>query len=281
MALKKCKECGGVVSSQAENCPHCGAPVDNDGGSEGPNNNGRKVVIIVLAALIVGGFAWYLIAADKKRKLAEAQRIEQARLDSIAEVERLEAARLDSIREDSIRRNFSTPDLAFFSLKGHVKSVTYSDNDILPFYYATLQKNPTFNFSEDGTLENLPRGAYRSNGRIAGQNITWGEEWEQGKFKFSWANGHVSSSSSQFYEAASDNGYKYDSAGNLIASYYEGGGEGMIFKESATYNYTDFDDNGNWITCKATKISSEGYEDDAAPERTVTHPTITRTIEYW
>ncbi|TYP00153.1 hypothetical protein EDC39_101313 [Geothermobacter ehrlichii] len=25
MALKKCKECGGKISSKAEYCPHCGA----------------------------------------------------------------------------------------------------------------------------------------------------------------------------------------------------------------------------------------------------------------
>lgn len=36
MALEKCRECGGDVSSEAKNCPHCGTPIPQPkGGSPG------------------------------------------------------------------------------------------------------------------------------------------------------------------------------------------------------------------------------------------------------
>ena len=30
MSLMKCVECGGIVSSKAAACPHCGCPIENE-----------------------------------------------------------------------------------------------------------------------------------------------------------------------------------------------------------------------------------------------------------
>jgi len=51
MALKKCKECGGRVSSRANACPHCGAPRKQDGTA-----GAGCIGLIVIAAVVY--FGW-------------------------------------------------------------------------------------------------------------------------------------------------------------------------------------------------------------------------------
>src|SRR5271155_824244 len=49
VAIKKCKECGGLVSTKAKTCPQCGAPVKR-GTSAGVGCLAIIVVVIVIAA---------------------------------------------------------------------------------------------------------------------------------------------------------------------------------------------------------------------------------------
>ena len=52
MALKKCKECGGEVSSDAKTCPHCGAT---------QNKTNWKAIGYMIAAVYAIGFVNWLI----------------------------------------------------------------------------------------------------------------------------------------------------------------------------------------------------------------------------
>ena len=51
MALRKCRECKGSVSSKATVCPHCGAPIKKAGGAGGVSSGCGCLIII---AVIVG-----------------------------------------------------------------------------------------------------------------------------------------------------------------------------------------------------------------------------------
>ncbi|MBC7782696.1 MAG: zinc ribbon domain-containing protein [Burkholderiales bacterium] len=56
MALRNCKECGSKVSSKAQSCPGCGAPVEQEGSFAA----GCLVII-----LIIVGVAVYINSGDK------------------------------------------------------------------------------------------------------------------------------------------------------------------------------------------------------------------------
>lgn len=68
MALINCQECGGMVSSEASNCPHCGNPLKM-GGYNKPqqemNKSSKKIaiilflVIMILLCIIIGGAVYY------------------------------------------------------------------------------------------------------------------------------------------------------------------------------------------------------------------------------
>lgn len=71
----------------------------------------------------------------------------------VTETEGLE--RKDSLFQDTINRDFSTPDLALFDVHGKVKSITYvtGSNENVPFPFFKL--NYPFKFTEKGKIENL------------------------------------------------------------------------------------------------------------------------------
>jgi hypothetical protein len=54
MALIKCKECSGKVSSEAEKCPHCGAPVikEQPHESKKPGCSSRSITILIALILL-------------------------------------------------------------------------------------------------------------------------------------------------------------------------------------------------------------------------------------
>lgn len=55
MGLLKCKDCDGPVSSQAPNCPHCGAPVTPSISKQLFTGLGSIIRIIILLFLVVFG----------------------------------------------------------------------------------------------------------------------------------------------------------------------------------------------------------------------------------
>jgi hypothetical protein len=57
MSLSKCSECGKDVSSKAEKCPNCGAPVKSASGFLGLQNIGclGKIVLVCIGLAFIGG----------------------------------------------------------------------------------------------------------------------------------------------------------------------------------------------------------------------------------
>src|ERR1700675_2058861 len=70
MALRRCKECGRDVSSKADKCPNCGAPIKRKGTSL---SVGCLTLIILVAAT-----AWAMNSISKYQRSPEG-RAEQAR----------------------------------------------------------------------------------------------------------------------------------------------------------------------------------------------------------
>ena len=112
MALIKCNNCGGMVSDKAKACPHCGVPVVTNGSTldygtqaQGSNRNDepkRKsntgfIVAVVLGVLAMVGIGGWLLYDNQQKRIALEQMQEKVRIDSIAEVQRMEQTRLDSI----------------------------------------------------------------------------------------------------------------------------------------------------------------------------------------
>jgi len=52
MALEKCPECGKEISSNAESCPHCGAPTLN-AKSAAASSSAARVILMVMAVMSV------------------------------------------------------------------------------------------------------------------------------------------------------------------------------------------------------------------------------------
>ena len=69
MSLKKCQECGHMVSSSATQCPNCGAYV---------NNSKTALWVIALIALIILGifiyYAWYNSSGQQFKRMQENSR---------------------------------------------------------------------------------------------------------------------------------------------------------------------------------------------------------------
>ena len=84
MALIKCKECEKEISSNAVNCPSCGAPVKPIKKKGGILNYLKKIVItwLVIAAVFYAGFLYVKgavqekVVADKAEKAAKLKRID-------------------------------------------------------------------------------------------------------------------------------------------------------------------------------------------------------------
>jgi hypothetical protein len=53
MALKQCHECNGTVSTEAESCPHCGAPSRKPAGVVRPTKD-RILYHLTTAVLVIG-----------------------------------------------------------------------------------------------------------------------------------------------------------------------------------------------------------------------------------
>lgn len=200
----------------------------------------KRLLIIPLATLLIGysTSSCSLSSSDKTQN------------DSI-EAARLEAARLDSIRQDSIeRRNFTTPDLVFNELHGHVEKCEWSKESDL---YYPMQ----YSYSSEGRLvrskgENTHKYNRDKNGQIVS------EEDGYAKTSFGWSDNKVSKRQlvSCEGETAYGNGathYFYDKNGLLSYTTTDGGeGENGTMRNMKTvYSDYEFDDMGNWISRKS------------------------------
>jgi predicted nucleic acid-binding Zn-ribbon protein len=96
MALMKCPECGGDVSTTAKACPHCGSTVKK------PTSRAAKLVFVAVGVCVVAG----IVAQQQADEARAARSPEQVRADDQA-VARLALAR---VAVKTVKQNLRNPD---------------------------------------------------------------------------------------------------------------------------------------------------------------------------
>ena len=242
-----------------------------------------------LTATIVLSVAIMVSAcAIAQQQGSETQQQEQARQDSINKAleqmrqdsinKAIEQIKLDSIREDSIRRNRVTPDLALFELHGPVKSVNKG--------YITGFADNGANFDKDGKVTSLNKISYinkrgnitrDANGRIKSISCREEEGWptiSSDNITYDGNNLPIKIYG-KYLESTGNSSLKYNN-GLLASETNNFDGEGDITKSTITYTYLKFDKYGNWTSRKASfkNYDYEGYCNSHSE-------TQTRTITYY
>jgi len=105
MALIKCKECEKEISSEAVNCPSCGAPVKPTKKKGGFLNFLKKMVItwLVIVAVFYAGFLYIQNVMEENRIQAEktkAEDAQKAKLKAIEDKKKAEEAAKLKVIED-------------------------------------------------------------------------------------------------------------------------------------------------------------------------------------
>ena len=97
MSLTKCKECGNQLSTKADKCPNCGAPIKKKAkvGCIG------SIIIIVLALILIGKVSNFL---DEKPK--EHKDIEKAKIEVQSEKERKDKERIETAQKKKQQERF-------------------------------------------------------------------------------------------------------------------------------------------------------------------------------
>lgn len=263
----------------------------------------------VIILLLVGGgiYAYFYIKEkedrERKERLEEKEEEDarrQAVADSIAEAERLQAL------DDSLRLNFTTPDLDFLDLKGHVSSVHTrignSDGNI--DIMSMLLNETTIQYDYDGTFSDLPANLDRySTGRPSisrnpdgmVSKIMFRLDYGDDTYTLDWSGKRLTAITD-----ATDEGSVWrqtcssgSSSAPHTASYTYRSSDGTYTTDlSFTFTYYDLDEYGNWRKADVSATGSSRYEtqewDDYYQEwntRTQTEPqnytyTIERFINY-
>lgn len=218
----------------------------------------KKLPLIAFLAIISAGYVASGCSSSSKGKV---------QTDSTTSVDS-EAARLDSLRQDSIaRRNFTTPDLAFNDLHGHVakcewgsESFTYDEN-------GRWTNEPQWNkfdrqYCPDRTKH--PKVIRNKEGYIT--RIYWECDADYEYEDISWKDGKVST---RFLST-----YIYDENGLPISRTDE---EEFDSQVSATYCNYEIDGMGNWVKRDVVEKITDTYQNSVRYEK----KSETRTITYY
>lgn len=189
----------------------------------------------------------------RRAEAEKTQTIEKFRQDSIAQVQKQKKKTLeDSIRKAEMHKNFVTPDLTFFELRGQVKSVSYN------YYEAKLGFKKSASFTANGTVV-TPNGVKlkRSNGKI--KEVEYYEDligqWLGDSFITN-DNGQIISSDYTGPDGSGTEKFYYDDNGRLSKTTTSGHINGEPFHNTSTFSYKSFDQYGNWT--KRIEKSSYG-----------------------
>lgn len=217
----------------------------------------KKLPLIAFLAIISAGY----VASGCSSSSKKVQNDSTVSVDS-------EAARLDSLRQDSIaRRNFTTPDLAFNELHGHVakcewgsESFTYDEN-------GRWTNEPQWNkfdrqYCPDRTKH--PKVIRNKEGYIT--RIYWECDADYEYEDISWKDGKVST---RFLST-----YIYDENGLPISRTDE---EEFDSQVSATYCNYEIDGMGNWVKRDVVEKITDTYQNSVRYEK----KSETRTITYY
>lgn len=231
----------------------------------------KKLPLIAFLGIISAGYVASGCSSSSKGKV---------QTDSATSVDS-EAARLDSLRQDSIaRRNFTTPDLAFNELHGHVAKCEWGSES--EWYYPTVHS-----YSNEGILKNS-KGEYTHTYDRNKEGLIIADEEDFVKTTYKWSDNRISSKQLEYCEGetAYGNGathYFYNSDGVLTHTTTDGGeGEnGKMRNMKTVYSDYQFDEMGNWISRKSTTTYQvDEYGDGSWNNRTDSDKEV-RVITYY
>ena len=199
----------------------------------------------------------------------------------------------DSLRNDSIYRNFTSPDLSFFNVHGRVKSIEYGkDDDTFPL---TAHNDHNIIFDKEGKCNNLVKVFYgKHNAKVVrnneGQVVSMTETPEItdqtiGKESFTWNNNHLVKEEYEGWEWGGEITYSY-SDGHISYINYSYTGDFQEEKTSISLTDFKFDEYGNWISCVArTNTTNYNYDTENGEPKITKEPTqtekVTRKITYY
>ena len=227
--------------------------------------------------------------------------LEKARQDSLKNIDielaRIESLRLDSIRQDSLRgdsmrRNFQSPDLSFFDLKGPVKKcvvsstreISYIENPVLEFDKKGVWINDGWKEDRGLVREEYPEDLHSKierddNGYIIKLKYL-GDFEEMCSENYVWKDGKVmegkNSSNPSFHTV-----YEYD-GGEVSRIYkHDSSEEYKKVEIDQKFTYVDFDEMGNWTKRKVKEeIKGMGWNSHK-PHRETNNFYEIRNITYW
>lgn len=261
--------------------------------------------VICLLLIGCGIYAWYYVKEKEekeRRERQEEQEEQEARAkaiaDSIAEAKRLQD------QEEYERLNFSTPDLTFMSLKGHVQSVHYTIEKNYDWYdiYSMLLKDLTIDYDYDGNFVNLPANlnrdsknpsvSYGSGNMVT--DVIYNYDYSSDDYSLRWNDDYLSGINNEYYYVK----YWEDHSGGTMSSpetirWNMKDDDGNHAEITFNISYTDCDDYGNWRTAKVTASGShtlisqeynyyyEVYERSWETENLNYNYTIKRYINYY
>lgn len=157
---------------------------------------------------------------------------------------------------------FTSPDLKWAHLQGHVKSVTTTIS------YDGSTYDETMEFDEDGMC--IFASEVRVDRNDGGQITMTAEEEYKTKYFYNEA-GYLESQNSNECDWSVWERFTLDERGWIVSSESEGCGDYTI----NTFSYSDIDENGNWLKATEESVYEEEGEKISATE------TITRKITYW
>ena len=279
------------MSDRANECPKCGYSLqstqqDHESAVSKPKSKHAGLwitVAVVLFALLGGGCYWWF--ADSKAKKANAA---QEAATALAERQRL-AEEAEAARQDSILKNFTTPDLMLFDLHGHVKSVTVSDNQSDKF-------NPVYSLARYGEDTSFtPHGNYDSSGwslkRYGSTEISKvSRKMDLGNgnyqvdpydgFTYIWKDGRIVKVDWNESDSGGSYNLDYDNDGRVIKATASSGAENCSSDYTVTFDYIKIDDMGNWTSRTVNVVETTKCE-DCLPETKRYKITETRKITYY
>lgn len=217
----------------------------------------KKLPLIAFLAIISAGY----VASGCSSSSKKVQNDSTVSVDS-------EAARLDSLRQDSIaRRNFTTPDLAFNELHGHVAKCEWGSESFTFDENGRWTNEPQWNkfdrqYCPDRTKH--PKVIRNKEGYIT--RIYWECDADYEYEDISWKDGKVST---RFLST-----YIYDENGLPISRTDE---EEFDSQVSATYCNYEIDGMGNWVKRDVVEKITDTYQNSVRYEK----KSETRTITYY
>ncbi len=250
---------------------------------------------IILGSILLAGSAILNTSCKKQEKAEE-------KADSTAVVSQKEEAKEDTPAEAEEEPEYASADLQTFNLRGKVK-------DVKEYYNDEKEPAQVLGFDQLGRLTTMT--AYSFEGPVTMQYIYKNETSFEGEFKeiegpyartelqrdkqnrlttipcseFEYApDGKLKEYSvSGWEDGTTFTKLTFDEKGNILTEEYSGAGEGSEWVGNKKYEYTAFDEKGNWTRYK---VSDTGcfYDMGESPddkERETNVSTRRRVITYY